>query len=185
MAWATRRMRSSERPAMHTLRPVFGRHPADGLQPGGIRCEGRHQDAALGLHRLRQKAFVDALLRTRRPLLEHVGGIAHEREHARVADLRQDIGDRRLAEDRRLVDLPVAGVEDVAERRLDEQAVALGDGVRQRDEADFERAELEAPTALDDVELDLARQPFLLELAGDQSGSERGRVERAFSSSAR
>ena len=38
--------------------------------------------------------------------------------------------------------------------------------------------ELDAPAALDDVELDLAGQPLLLELAGDQPGGERRRVER-------
>ena len=34
------------------------------------------------------------------------------------------------------------------------------------------------PVALDDVELDLAGQPLFLELAGDQAGGERRRVER-------
>ena len=89
------------------------------------------------------------------------------------------------ADDRRLVDLPVAGVEDVAERRLDEQAVPSGNRVRQRDEADAERPELDRPAALDDIELHLAGQPLFLELAGDQPGGERRREERAFSSSAR
>ena len=123
----------------------------------------------VGLIVCASKPFVNALLGARRPLLEDVGRIAHQREHACVADLRQRLGARRLADHRRFVDLPVAGVEDVAERRLDQQAIALRDRVRQRDEADLERAELDAPAALDDVELDLAGQPLLLELAGDQA----------------
>ena len=83
-----------------------------------------------------------------------------------------------LAEHRRLVDLPVAGVEDVAERRLDQQAVALGDRVGERDIGDPERVEVDRAAALDDVQLDLAGQPLLLQLAGDQAGGERRRVER-------
>jgi hypothetical protein len=58
-------------------------------------------------------------------------------------------------------------MEHVAERRLDQNAIAFGDRMRQRDEADPERAELDRPAALDDVEPDRAGQPFLLELAGD------------------
>ena len=172
-------MRSSERPAMHTLAPGLARDPADRLQPRGVGGEGRDEHAALGLRHLREQPGMDALLGSGRLVLEDVGGIAHEREHALVADLRQHLGARRLADHRRLVDLPVAGVEDVAERRLDQQAVAFRDRVRQRDEADLERPELDAPAALDDVELDAAGQPFLLELAGDQPGGERRRVTAA------
>ena len=128
---------------------------------------------------LREQPLVDALFRARRPVLEDVGRIAHQREHAGIADRGQRLGARRFAQHRRLVDLPVAGVEDIAEGRLDQQPIAFGDRVRQRDEADLERPELDASAALDDVELDLAGQPFLLELAGDQAGGERRRKQRA------
>ena len=48
----------------------------------------------------------------------------------------------------------------------------------ERDVAEAERAEPEIALHLDRVELDLAGQPLLLELAGDQAGGERRRVER-------
>ena len=65
------------------------RNPADRLQPRGVRREGRDQDLAAGIRHLREEAGVDALLGTRRLVLEHVGGIAHQSEHALIADPRQ------------------------------------------------------------------------------------------------
>ena len=50
--------------------------------------------------------------------------------------------------------------------------------MRQRDEADPERPQLDAPAALDDVELHLSGEPLFLELAGDQAGGERRREQR-------
>ena len=85
---------------------------------------------------------------------------------------------RRVAELRRVVELPVAGVEDAAVGRVDQQRIALGDRMGERHVAEAERAELEIALHLDDVELDLVGQPLLLELAGDQAGGERRRVER-------
>jgi hypothetical protein len=70
-------------------------------------------------------------------VLEDVGGIADQREHAVVAD-RLSVGRWSLAEHRRLVDLPVAGVEHAAERRLDQQPLPRGWSAK-RDEADRER----------------------------------------------
>ena len=156
----------------------FQRDPADRLQARRVRREGRHQHPPLGLRDLREEPFVNALLGARRRILEDVRRIAHQREHAFVPDLRQHLRARRLAQHRGRVDLPVAGVEDVSERRLDQQPVAFGNRVGQRDEADLERAELNAPAALDDVELDPSGQPLFLELAGDQPCGERRREQR-------
>ena len=159
---------------------------ADRLQARGVGGEGGDEHAALGLRRPARAARVDARLGAGGCVLEHVGGIADQREHALVADLgqRSSVAGR-LAEHRRLVDLPVAGVEDMAEGRLDQQAIALGDRVRQRDIGELERAELETAAALDDVELDLTGEPLLLELAGDQAGGERRCVKRRLRSAAR
>ena len=85
---------------------------------------------------------------------------------------------RRVAELGRVVELPVAGVEDAAVGRVDQQRIALGDRMGERDVAEAERPEAEIALHLDDVELDLVGQPLLLELAGDQAGGERRRVER-------
>ena len=57
--------------------------PADGLEPRGIGRKGGDEHAALGLGDLGEQPGVDAFLRTRRLVLEDVGGIAHQREHAR------------------------------------------------------------------------------------------------------
>ena len=158
--------------------PGLDRDLADGLQPRGVGREGRDQHPPLRRLDLRAQPGVDAFLRSRRLGLEHVGRIAHQGEHALVADPRQHLGARRLAKHRRVVDLPVAGVEHAAERSFDEQPVALGNRVRKRDEADLERPQLDGAAAFDDVELDQAGQPFLLELSGDQPGGEGRRVER-------
>src|SRR6185312_16675695 len=78
---------------------------------------------------------------------------------------------------RSLVDLPIAGVKDVTEGCLDQQPVALGNRVRQRNEADAKRAELDASASFDDVELYRAGQSLFLELAGDESRCERRREQ--------
>src|SRR5439155_14999648 len=113
-------------------------------------------------------------------VLEHVGRIAHEREHAAIADIAQDVRIGSWAENGRLVDLPVAGMKYVAERRLNQNPIPLWNGMRQRDEADPEWAELDASAALDDIELHVTGEPLLFELAGDQARRERRREQRRF-----
>src|SRR5436190_13206228 len=107
---------------------------------------------------------MDTLLRPRRRILENVGRIADQREHALVPDPGQHLGTRRLADHRGLVDLPVAGMKHSAERGFYKYAVPLGNRVRQSDEADLERPQLDASSSLHDVELHLAGEPLLLEL---------------------
>src|SRR5579884_2962447 len=161
------------------LTPGLPRYPADRLQPRGVGSEGGDQHAALCLEHLREKTLMDALFRSRGLVLEDVRGVTHQREDAVIADLGQHLGARSLADNRRLVDLPVARVEYVAERRLDQKPVAFRNGVRERDEADAERSELDDAAALHDVELDRTGEPLLLELAGDEPGREGRRVKRA------
>ena len=104
--------------------------------------------------------------------------IADQSEHARIADRAQLRLGRGVAELRRVVELPVAGVEDAAVGRVDQQRIALGDRMGERDVAEAERAEPEIAAELDRVQRDLPEQPLLLELARDQPGGERRRVER-------
>ena len=66
---------------------------------------------------------------------------------------------RRVAELGRVVELPVAGVEDAAVGRVDQQRIALGDRMGERDVAEAERPEPEIAFHLDDVELDLPVSP--------------------------
>src|SRR5439155_24456034 len=95
-----------------------------------------------------------------------------------VADRTQRLRAGRLADDGRLIDLPVAGVEHVSERRFNEDAVALRNGVRKGDEADAERTEFNASAALHGVELDAAVKPLLLQLARNQARRERSSEQR-------
>ena len=110
--------------------------------------------------------------------VEHVGGIADQRMDALVADRAQRLLAGRFADDRIVVQLPVAGVEDAAVRRIDQQRIALGDRMRERDVADLEGIEIDRALLLDLDQLDVLRQPGFLQLAANQFGGERRGVER-------
>jgi hypothetical protein len=97
---------------------------------------------------------------------------------SQTSDRRELGGAGRQADERLLVELPVAGVEDAAVGRVDEQRVAFGDRVRERDVGDLERAQGDAALVLDDDQLDLVEQPGLRQLVADEVGGERRRVER-------
>src|SRR5206468_5264451 len=73
------------------LAPGLGTDASDRLEPGRVRREGGDQHPSLRLRNLREKSGVDALLRSRRLVLEHVRGVAHEGEHAAIADLSGDV----------------------------------------------------------------------------------------------
>ena len=158
--------------------PGFGGNPPDRGEPRRIRREGRHQHAALGLADFGGEPGGDAFFAARRGLLKDIGRIAHQREDALVADLGQRLSRGGMTKHRRFIDLPVAGVENLAVGRLDQHAIALGNRVGERDVGDTERREIDRSAALDDVELDLARQPLFLKLAGDQPRGKRGRIKR-------
>ena len=68
------------------LAPGLARDAADRLQPRGIGREGRDQHPPLGLGDLRQQPGMDAFLGAGRLVLEDVGRIAYQREHAAVAN---------------------------------------------------------------------------------------------------
>ena len=69
--------------------------------------------------------------------------VAEQQVDAAVAELGElaDVGAQPV--DRRVVELPVAGVEDAAGRGLDREADGVGDRVRHADELDAERAEVD------------------------------------------
>ena len=140
---------------MHSRRPQLDRHLAEGLQPRGVRGECRDQHPPLGAANDVVETNANRRLGTRCLVIENIGRIAHQREHALVADRAEFGRGRRHAKLRRIVDLPVAGVENPAVRGIDHQRVALWNRVRQRQIAKAERAELEAALIIDDVELDL------------------------------
>ena len=69
-------------------------------------------------------------------------------------------------------------MEHAAVGRVDQQRVALGDRVGERHIAEAERPEAEAALPRDHAQVDLGGDALLLELAANQPGGERRRVER-------
>ena len=100
------------------------------------------------------------------------------RENAFVAEFRQFFLGGGFTNDRFLVQLPVAGVENPPVRRVDEQRVAFGNRVRQREIANVERTNRKTVRPFDDVELDLVQNAGFFQLAADQVGGERRRIKR-------
>ena len=179
VAWATRRMRSSERPATHNWRPASAATRPMVWSRAALDAKVVTSTRPLALLTCSEQPGMDALLRTRRLVLEDVGRIAHEREDAAVADRGQRRRYRRGS--------PSTGVSSIFQSPVWKMlpngvsiSSPLPSGIEcdKRDEGHPERAELDRPAALDDVELDLAGQPLLLELAGDQPGGERRREQR-------
>ena len=84
----------------------------------------------------------DIGLRRRAAFAHRIGGIADQREAALVAERAQLGLVGRRADHRRRIDLPVAGVQHVAERRADDQRVRFRDRMRDRDQLDVERPDL-------------------------------------------
>gem|GEM_PF-6332979 len=151
---------------------------AERLEAGGVGSEGGDQHPALLPLDHVVEAFADSELGPRGGLLEDVGRIADQSEHAGIADRAQLGLGRGIAQLGGVVELPVAGVEDAAIGRVDEERVALGDRMGERHVAEAERPEPEVAAEIDRVENDVLEQPLLLELARDQPGGERRRVER-------
>ncbi len=165
-------------PADAELTPGIARDIAERLHPRRVRREGgdEHPAGAGGNRLVEPDANIG--FGARRLLVEHIGRVADQSEDTLVTDRGEFGRRRRHTQLRILVDLPVAGVEDIAIWRLDQQRGPLGDRMRERDIGEAERAELEAALILDDVELHLVGNALFLELATDQPRSELGRVHR-------
>src|SRR3546814_2231512 len=72
-----------------------------------------------------------------------------------------------------IVELPVAGVEDAAVRRLDHERITFGDRMRQRHVAYAERADLELLQILDHVQLHFDENDGLFQLGRQDRKSTR------------
>ena len=161
------------------LPPGLERHLAERVEPRRIRREGRNEHTA-GLARADdlEQSVAHPRFGAARLGVEHVGRIADHRQHALVADRLHLRRSRRRPHLRLVVELPVAGVEDAAERRVDDETVPFGNRVRHRGVAELEVAERQRPAHRDDVELDLLVDALLDQLAADEAGGERRRVQR-------
>ena len=95
--------------------------------------------------------------------------VGEQKVDTAVAELGEatDVGAQPV--DRRVVELPVAGVEDQAGGGLDRDPDAVGDRVRHADELELERAELNRrPVRVRLLQLGRAQQPVLVELRLDE-----------------
>ena len=144
-AFAGDRDDALHRPPHHQHLPP-GRQPRlrRGAQPRDVGGEGGDDDAGFRLgDELAQRAR-DVGLRRALALAHDIGGIADQREHALVAERAQPRLVGAAADAGVLVDLPVAGVDDEAGGGADGERRALGDRMRDGDEFDVERADLDA-----------------------------------------
>src|SRR5262249_43395013 len=98
--------------------------------------------------------------------------------HAGIAERGEPGRVRRMTDDRAVVELPVAAVQDRTERGLDDDGVRLGDRVRDIDELDPERADVEALAGLDQVDWDQFGSGLAGELGGEEARGERGGINR-------
>jgi hypothetical protein len=148
------------------------------MEPRGVGREGGDEHpAACGRHRF-GKTAAHVRLGPGRLGIEDVGRIAHQHVHARIADRGQRLGGGGTAQHRRGIQLPVAGMEYPAFRRIDDQRVGFGDRVGERHEAEAERPQLERLVGADDMERHAGRNALLFQLAAHQPGREGRRVQR-------
>ena len=127
-------------------------HLLDAVDVGG---EARDDDAALGAAEHLLQVGADLALGRGEARAVGVGGVAAEQQHALGAQLGQprDVG--RLAVDRGLVELVVAGQQHRAQIGADGHRARVGDRVRHVDELQGERAHLELLAGGDVLEVDV------------------------------
>ena len=144
-----------------------------------IRRKGRDDDAVLLVFRKNEvKGATHGLLGHGKARADCVGRIAENCEHAALSELRHALQIRRLAEDRRVIDLKVTRVEDDARRAEDCEGGAVRNRVVGLDEFDIEVAEGDGIAVLHDKELRGVEKAVLLKLMANQGNREFGRIDR-------
>ena len=104
--------------------------------------------------------------------------VADHGEHALVAERLQLVGHRERADQRRRVELPIPGVQDVAEGGAQRERMAFGDRMGHAQQAAVERADPNALAGLDDMNRH-ALEIDVLELAAQEGGGEARAPDRA------
>jgi hypothetical protein len=139
--------------------------------------EAGDDDAALGAREDLLEVRADDRLRRREAVAVGVGRVAAEQQHALGAELREarDVG--RLAVDRRLVELVVAGQQDRAELAGQRDGAGVGDRVRHVDQLERERPELDLIAGIEVDQLDVA-ELVLVELRARHRHRQRPAVDR-------
>ena len=144
----------------------------DGPDARDVGRKGRHGDPALGgLHELGDR-LGDLGFRGRAAVAHRIGGIADQRQHAGIAELAQPPLVGRQADDRGRVDLPVAGVQHGADLGVDRQRVRFRNRMRDRNELDVERADIDAAARRHHRDRNLRRIALGLAFGLEQGGAE-------------
>src|SRR5207237_1849862 len=122
--------------------------------------------------------LADDPLRLRDAWALRVRRVGEQEVDAAVAEFREAADVRPQAVDRRVVELPVAGVEDAPRRGLDADADGVRYRVRHAHELEPERAELDRrPLGVDLAQLRRAQQAVLVELRADEAERQLGRPD--------
>ena len=150
------------------------------LHPGHVAGEAGHGHAAMldAAHQLAQGP-AHVRLGPAVPIDHGVRAVAHHGQHALLAECGKGRLVGRRPNHRVRVKLPVARVQDGAELGADHQRLRFRQGVRDGQELQVERADLELAAGLHDVNPDLVDQPGFPQLALEDGGGERRRIDRA------
>ena len=138
-----------------------------------VRREARDEDAAAARRDDLPERLADDALGAREARALGVRRVAEQQVDAAVAELGEpaDVGAQPV--DRRVVELPVAGVEDAARRSSRSRCRRVRDRVRHADELEPERPELDrAALGVDLAQLGRAQQAVLVELRLDEAERE-------------
>ena len=158
---------------------VGGGGLGDGLHARDVAGEAGHRDSALAAAERLGQPGAGLALGASGAFDLGVGAVAHHGEHAFVAETleRREIGGG--SDQRFRIELPVAGMQQVAGLRPDRQRDRLRNGMGHRDRLDIERTDLETAADRHGVDLDGAGDPRFLQPLPDQVGGERRRIDGA------
>ncbi len=161
----TSRPQAAAASATARSRATFEAKVVTATRPGAVRMRSARDLGDVGFGR--RAAFA-----------HRIGGIADQREATFVAERAQLGFVGRRTDDRGAVDLPVAGMQNGAERGANDQAVRFRNRVGHRHELDVERPEREASAERNDIDRHLARARLALPLGLEQGRGERRRIDR-------
>ena len=140
--------------------------------------EAKLENPALCRLYARHQAIAHAAFRATRPGVEGIGRIADKRENTPLPDRLDVLRIDSRPKDGLVVQLPVAGMEYPAMRRIDHDSIHVRDRMGERHIAQPERAQGECPSIFDHLELDIVGKPLFLKLAADQGRRKRCGIKR-------